>query len=503
MNTISKKYIFRTSAAVSVAIALCLTPDVSLAQEVKVKGNALDRQLELLDMWGKKPEATIHLYTSIYNALAASPTATFKTVSEDAAVKNLCNEQGVLLFGGPLLGCVAEDGASVWVRTVRPASVEVKAEINGKWQTFGPVSSTFESDLSAVVRVTGLSAGTTTPYKVAVDGKEAPIQANAMIKTPPSDGKVQTRIVFGTCPHRWGLGNEKQANTILSRKPNAMLIYGDVAVQDRRNNLGLVRADYALRDFHPAWQKVAAAIPVYASWDDHDYYGNDASGLPEGCTEEQRKEIRKVFATSWNNPYYGLGAEGGGIFQHTRIGPCDVIMTDNRYFREKEGRHRFLGKEQMEWLKQTLRACKGPFIIMSCGTMWSDYVTGGKDSWGKCDPDGREEIFALIEKEKIGGVLLISGDRHGARGFRIPRPSGFEFYEFEPASLGGRSGPPIANDTWTTRLFGLSGKYAFGEFTFDAAKEDPEVTFRLIGDEAEVIHELTLRRSQLTPAGKD
>lgn len=36
---------------------------------------------------------------------------------------------------------------------------------------------------------------------------------------------------------------------------------------------------------------------------------------------------------------------------------------------------------------------------------------------------------------------MISGDRHGTRGFRIPRPSGFNFYEFEAGSLGGRTGP--------------------------------------------------------------
>ena len=42
-------------------------------------------------------------------------------------------------------------------------------------------------------------------------------------------------------------------------------------------------------------------------------------------------------------------------------------------------------------------------------------LSGGKDSWGKFDPKGREEIFSLIEKHRIPGVLLTSGDRHGAR----------------------------------------------------------------------------------------
>jgi alkaline phosphatase D len=286
---------------------------------------------------------------------------------------------------------------------------------------------------------------------------------------------------------------------VLERQPLAMLMYGDVAVQDRRNDLGMHRADYAMRDFHPAWQKLVASIPVYASWDDHDYFANDAWGIPRNFTDKDRRGVRKVFTQAWNNPSYGLGDEGGGIFQHARIGPCDVIMTDNRYFRTREGRHCFLGPEQMAWLKKTLRACHGPFIIMSCGTMWSDYVSNGKDSWGKYDPEGREEIFRLIEEEKIPGVLLVSGDRHGARGFRIPRPSGFEFYEFEPASLGGRSGPSATNPAWTTQLYGFSNKFAFGEFSFDLEPKDPTVTFRLVEAGGGVLYELTLKRSELTP----
>ena len=69
--------------------------------------------------------------------------------------------------------------------------------------------------------------------------------------------------------------------------------------------------------------------------------------------------------------------------------------------------------------------------------MWTDFVTHGKDSWGKWDSEGRERIFSLIERNDIPGVILISGDRHGARAFMIKRPSGFIMYEFEQGSLGG------------------------------------------------------------------
>ena len=133
-------------------------------------------------------------------------------------------------------------------------------------------------------------------------------------------------------------------------------------------------------------------------------------------------------------------------------------------------------------------------------TMWSDYVSNGKDSWGAYDPEAREKIFSLIEKNNIKGILLISGDQHGARGFRIPRASGFSFYEFEVASLGGLAGAPATRPEWTTQLYGISGGYAFGEFTFNTSLQDPTVTFRLIGKEGDIKYELELKQSELTPA---
>ncbi|MFW5709859.1 MAG: alkaline phosphatase D family protein, partial [Bacteroidota bacterium] len=161
----------------------------------------------------------------------------------------------------------------------------------------------------------------------------------------------------------------------------------------------------------------------------------------------------------------------------------------------------FLGFEQQDWLKETLKNSTAPFKVISSGTMWSDYVSNGKDSWGTWDKLGREEIFNLIEKENIPGVLLISGDRHGARGFTIPRPSGFSFYEFEAASLGGVRGPPAMAEDTTNQLFGYFGTdvIAFGEFTFDTTGDKPVATFRLIDQFGKILEEHVLTYGQLTP----
>jgi alkaline phosphatase D len=461
--------------------------------------------MQLLNLWGDQPEAAQRLYEAAYKILAARPDASFADLASDAVVQRLCVEAGVTHFGGPMLGAVRSDGAAVWLRTLRPAKVEVRMTVDGHEKAFGPVASTEQSDLTAVVEISGLKPDTRYPYRVLTDGKPISTATTGTLVTSPAAGPAKARIAFGSCFHRWGLGNPRQAEALCQREPTALLVYGDIAVQDRDNHLGLHRADYLLRDFHPAWQRIAASFAVYATWDDHDHFNNDKWGLPNGYTEKDRQGVWEVFRHAWNNPSYGFNDERRGVFLHTRVGPCDVILVDHRYFRTartnaSDPSGNFLGSQQMQWLEKQLLDCKGPFIILSCGTMWSDYVSNGKDSWGKYDPQGREAIFNLVEKHRIPGVLLTSGDRHGARVFRIPRPSGYNFYEFEPASLGGRGdGPPAVIRNCDAQLFGVAGKYAFGEFSFDATLADPQVVFRLIEDSGQTLYELKLTRQQLTP----
>ena len=481
------------------------TPAAKAAHPRQVQAGNLSGNMELLNLWGERPKPEQRAYEAAYRILAADPNACFSDLARDAATMQLFTGAGMTHSGGPMLGCLRPDGASVWLRTLTPAKVEVRVSVAGKERTFGPVESTARSDFSAVVEITGLQPDTRYPYQVLVDGRPIHTATAGVIHTAPAAEHSKARIAFGSCFHRWGLGNEMQAVALTRRQPDALLLYGDIAVQDRDNHLGLHRADYLLRDFHPAWQRIAASTPVYATWDDHDYFNNDKCGVPKGFTNKDRLGVTEVFRNSWCNPSFGFNDDRGGVFLRTRIGPCDIIMVDNRSFRTARGKgdepeSNFLGAAQMQWLEQQLLDCKGSFIILSCGTMWSDYVSNGKDSWGVFDPKGREKILSLIERHRIPGVLLISGDRHGARVFRIPRPSGHTFYEFEPASMGGRGdGPPAIIPNCEHQLSGIAGKFAFGEFSFDTTLADPKVVFRLVEDSGDVLYELSLTRSQLTP----
>jgi len=279
-----------------------------------------------------------------------------------------------------------------------------------------------------------------------------------------------------------------------------MMLLGDIAADDRENRINMHRSDYLLRDVSKPWRQLSANIPLYACWDDHDYLNNDLSGIPEGFTAADRLALREVWHQNWNNP----ANEGKGIYFNTRIGPVELIMLDTRSCRENERRGKYgsyLGLEQLTWLKKTLKNSLAPFKIISSGTMWSDYVSNGKDSWGTWDTEAREELFSFIEKENISGVLLISGDRHGARGFTIPRPSGFALHEFEAASLGGVPGPDAMAENSTNQLFGYHGTtaVALGEFTFNTMVDKPVVTFRLIDEFGNILEKHVLPYSKLTP----
>lgn len=446
-----------------------------------------------------QPVSALALFDTARREFQEHPLARFPDLP---AIREVAERHGLVLLGGPMLGALSHDSARVWVRTVKPAPVVVAVAMPGGERRFGPVASTVESDFTAVVCVTGLQPGTRYPYRVLVDGQTVPMPGGAAISTAPEpEAKGRTAIAFGADFHKTGLWDRRLLDQIRTRGNAALLLLGDLATLERQNRAGLSRADYLLRDLSAAWREVAAAVPVYATWDDHDYYSNDASGIPTGATAAERANIRTVWKQAWNNPAAGFEEGGQGIFFHTKIGPCDVIMLDTRYFRTIPGQtDSFLGAEQMRWLAGELEACTGPFIILTSGTMWSDAVSDGKDSWGKWDVAGRERIFSLIEERGIGGVLLLSGDRHGARVMRIPRPSGFTFYEFELGSLGAHKGPPAMGKQPENQPFGLTGRAAFGEFTFDTTGIDPAVTMRVVDQDGQIQFQLSLTRRQMTPS---
>ncbi|MFW6371434.1 MAG: alkaline phosphatase D family protein, partial [Bacteroidota bacterium] len=338
----------------------------------------LEIDTRLLDSFEKPDKDTRQFYLDARAVFSKLKDADFT----HPEIIKAAQKQGLALMGGPLLGQLSESGAVLWVRPSGAIPLQVKvAAVDGsgvKTYRSGPLQPGKEQRIV----LDNLSGGSGYTYAVYAGTQKV---GEGRFKTAPSaEDEGLFRVAFGSCFHKIGLHNPNLINRIIEREPQVMMLLGDLAVDDREDNIGMHRSDYLLRDASKAWQRLAANVPLYAAWDDHDFLNNDLSGIPERFTAADREALRAVWQQNWNNPK----SHGEGIYFSTRTGPVELIMLDTRSCRtvtERGEYGSYLGLEQQEWLKKTLKNSTAPYKIISSGTMWSDYVTNGKDSWGTWD----------------------------------------------------------------------------------------------------------------------
>src|SRR5258707_14083938 len=86
------------------------------------------------------------------------------------------------------------------------------------------------------------------------------------------DKKPLSRIAFGSCAHQdrdqpiWG--------PIVKEKPELFLFIGDAIYADTED-MEVMRKKYKALAAKPGYQKLLETCPVLATWDDHDYGGED------------------------------------------------------------------------------------------------------------------------------------------------------------------------------------------------------------------------------------
>lgn len=449
---------------------------------------------KLLDSYLLLPENMREFYLLSRAVFSNNPEANFTDRKIVEAAQNL----DIGLMGGPMLGSITAQSVTIWLRPATKNEMHIALSASNRNDSKTYKVEALQPGVEKRIKIDKLLPST--HYNYAISTKKRQLAKGSFTTAPSNGSKGNFRITFGSCFHKIGLHNPNLIKQILKRNPNAMMLLGDLAVDDRENQINMHRSDYLLRDVSKAWNMLAANVPLYSAWDDHDYFNNDLSGIPKGFTNEDREKVRAVWFQNWNNPI----VDKEGIYFNTHIGPVEIIMLDTRSCRDgsRRGEHgSYLGQEQMHWLKETLKNSEAPFKIISSGTMWSDYMSKAKDSWGSWDIKAREEIFSFIEDENIPGVLLVSGDRHGARGFTIPRESGFKFYEFETATLGGVPGPDAMAPDTSNQLFGYHGNdaIAFGEFTFNLSNSNFSVNFRLINENGRILEEHSIPYKELVP----
>ena len=96
----------------------------------------------LLREFGNWSPTMLQYFDAVAERLGAAPDTTFGELAADPIIRRLAGENQISLLGGPMLGCLGPRQAAVWVRTLRPARVEILVTVKGSEKRFGPVEST-------------------------------------------------------------------------------------------------------------------------------------------------------------------------------------------------------------------------------------------------------------------------------------------------------------------------------------------------------------------------
>ena len=409
----------------------------------------------------------------------------------------MSDQLGIELLHGPMLGQLTDSSASFWVRTVHatPIKVVVLDEKDNEFYSNEENTDSLQ-DFTATVTVNGLIANQNYRYQLIINDKpQAEIYS---FRSFPKTGKP---ALFGV-----GFGGgagytpsyERVWTTIDSHKPLAFLLLGDNVYIDHPLLKPVQQYCYYRRQSRPEFRSFTASSSMYAIWDDHDFTTNDGFGGPAIDDPPWKRSVWQTFKNNWINPYYGGDKEEPGCWFNMSIADVDFINLDGRYYRmDPEGEHAvapsMLGETQKKWLLEQLDNSKATFKVICSPVPWAAGVKPGSlDTWDGFKEE-REEIFSFIEENKIEGVILLSADRHRSDAWKIKRENAYDFYEFQSSKLSNIH----THNLIPNSLFGYNDKCSFGMLDFNTLIDDPTISFSIFSIDNELIHKITVKKSQL------
>ncbi len=396
------------------------------------------------------------------------------------------------LTHGPLVGAVGPDTARVLVRTdaTRPVTLHVAEAAGGPATAFGPRYPSPRDDYTTVFDLDGLRPRTR--YTADVHVGNTRLGRAATFRTAPRAGAASAfRVAFGSCANDTNFPTQPIFAEIDRRDPDLMLFLGD----NHYGNTGNLQAlwwRYRGTLEMPARAALLASAPTLATWDDHDFTGNNSDRHAAG-----RDRALRAFADYWANPAYGT-RETRGVFFETSYGDVDFFFIDDRYHRDRPGTDggSILGAGQHAWLEDALRRSTATFRVIASGSIFS---RGGGETWLDY-PASRDRLFRFLRANDIGGVVFLAGDVHRSH-FRWIHRAHYDIPELVSSGLathqegtcpGRDAAEPDAAQTYCTQA-----APTFMQLDFDTTRDDPRIVARIIDGGGRELRTMTILRSQL------
>ncbi|WP_336055158.1 alkaline phosphatase D family protein [Nitratireductor sp. CH_MIT9313-5] len=459
----------------------------------------------------------------------------------------------------------------IWTRADRPARVEFEVATTESFSNarrLPTLDALPESDFAVKRLLTDLTPDQDIFYRMrAVDLTDTNAASEWMVgqfKTAPS-ARRDIRFAWSgdTAGQGWGIDETgmKTYGTMAGHRPDFFIhsgdtIYADGPMQDEVTlkdnsvwkNTVLIdekrKVAETLAEFRAQWKynmmdehvrAMNAVCPTFFQWDDHEVVNNwsAAKDLSEDDRYTEKNvallQARAARAFHEMTPIRFTPAEPGRVYRKIAYGPMlDIFFLDMRSYRagnsdsmqeEQSEETRFLGDEQIRWLKRELANSRATWKViasdMPIGLVVPDgdkieAIANGDDA----GPKGREfEIADLLRYIKNAGIentVWFTADVHyTAAHYYNPDNAAFQdfkpFWEFVSGPLhAGTFGPNKLDNTFGPELKYVKapaedqgvnlppseGFQFFGLVDIEAATE--QMTVRLMDRDDNELYKVTL-----------
>jgi alkaline phosphatase D len=346
------------------------------------------------------------------------------------------------LVSGPMQGHTTATGTSIWLMVKNADSVAVRlTEISSGTDFIQQQSTTginkFEKFSPLTFQFSDLKPSSVFEVEVIIDGK--PVRKKFFANTFSNDSISNFSFMLGSCALwvpkalRWmhpGI-EESIYRDMKKEKGDFMLWLGDYLYylpKNYKSPVGMYKRQVLTRQ-HNLHMDFMRSRPQYSIWDDHEYGWNNSD--KDFKFKKESLELHKLF---WPNPAFGTESNPG-VYYSFSYNDADFFMTDGRYYRTIEliPNAEMLGSEQLQWLMNELKKSKATFKFVAFGSQVLNPVSTNESFYKY--PEEYKKLMDFILKEKITGVIFLSGDRHHTELIKINREEAYPMYDFTCSAI--------------------------------------------------------------------
>jgi alkaline phosphatase D len=474
-------------------------------------------------------------------------------------------EQG-LQFGDPAVG-----STMVWSRSDRPARMLVEWSQDASFKTVNKLVGPYAlpgNDFTARQDLVGLPAGQEVFVRVQFQGLDNAGSLSEPVLghfTVPSAKRGNVRFQWGgdTAGQGWGIntsfGGMKIYEAMRQRAPLFFIhsgdnIYADGPIPESKiaengqlwTNIVTPQVAKVAETQDEYWgryrynllddnlRRFNAEVPQIWQWDDHEVVNNwsDAKDLSADARFTEKnvplliaRGARAFLDYAPMRPFNA--SESQRVYRQFSYGPdLDVFVLDMRSYRGPNSFNRqteagpetaFLGREQLDWLKASLKRSKATWKVIAADMPIGLLVGDGKDAQGRDQFEavangdgpalGREfevaELLSHLKRNKVRNTVWLTADVHYcAAHYYDPSKAQFKdfdgFWEFVAGPLNaGTFGPNTLDNTFGPQVVfqkappagqanwsPYAGYQFFGEINIDAGSRTLTVDLRDINGQS-------------------